>query len=74
MTVSELFNVLDKSIVINVFEAGNNELLFDSSHWNEKNHTRKGWDYVKDRIVLQLSNNGNGEEVQIYIDVLNSQN
>lgn len=74
MTVSELFNVLDKSIVINVFEAGNNELLFDSSHWNEKNYTRKSWDHVKDRIVLQLSNNGNGEEVQIYIDVLNSLN
>lgn len=73
MTVSELFDVLDKRIVINVFEAGNNELLFDSSHWHEKNYTRKGWDYVKNRSVLQLSNDGNGEEAQIYIDVINPQ-
>ena len=36
MTVSQLFEVLDKSIMINVFEAGNNELLFDSSKWHEK--------------------------------------
>lgn len=74
MTVSELFDVLDKRIVINVFEAGNNELLFDSSHWNEKNYTRKSWDYVKNRNVLQLSNNGNGEEAQIYIDMVHPQN
>jgi|GEM_PF-4482168 hypothetical protein len=71
MTVSQLFEVLDKSIMINVFEAGNNELLFDSSKWHEKNYTRKGWEHVKDREVLQITPDGNGKELLIFIAVEN---
>ena len=71
MIVNQLFEVLDKSIMINVFEAGNNELLFDSSKWHEKNYTRKGWEHVKEREVLQITPDGNGEEMAIYIAVEN---
>lgn len=53
ITVGGLFEILDKRIVINVFEAGNNELLFDSSKWNGKNYLkRKRWDDIKNRNVL----------------------
>lgn len=56
MTVKELFNVLDKGIAINVFEAGGGNLLFDSSRCNELGYSRKGYDDVKDCNVLQISN------------------
>lgn len=71
ITVGGLFEILDKRIIINVFEAGNNELLFDSSKWNEKNYLRrKRWDDIKDRNVLQLSVNKIGSEAQICIEPL----
>lgn len=71
MTVKELVDIMDKRIMFSVFEAANNELLFDST---QNGYTRKGWDYVKNRNVLQLSNNGNGEEAEIYIEMKNKQN
>lgn len=71
ITVGGLFEILDKRIVINVFEAGNNELLFDSSKWNEKNYLkRKRWDDIKNRNVLQLSVDEMSSEAQIYIEPL----
>lgn len=71
ITVGGLFEILDKRIVINVFEAGNNELLFDSSKWNEKNYLkRKRWDDIKNRNVLQLSVDKIGSEAQICIEPL----
>lgn len=71
ITVGGLFGILDKRIVINVFEAGNNELLFDSSKWNGKNYLkRKRWDDIKNRNVLQLSVDEISSEAQIYIEPL----
>ena len=69
MTVKELFNVLDKGIAINVFEAGGGNLLFDSSRCNELGYSRKGYDDVKDCNVLQISNEDKGV-VFIYVDMI----
>lgn len=54
MTVSELLDVLDKRLIVNVYEAGNDDLRFDSSRWYNQNYMMKGWDYVKDKKVIQV--------------------
>lgn len=69
MTVKELVDVMDMRIMFEIFEAGNNRLLFDSSDWNNTLGMRKSWDYLQNRNVVQLSNDGNGEQASIYIEV-----
>lgn len=71
MTVEELINVLDKRIVFNIFQMADSELLFDSDKWDDVSYTRKCWDDIKTKKVMQLSPSDNGEEVDIYIAVEN---
>ncbi|RHP46985.1 hypothetical protein [Clostridium sp. AF32-12BH] len=71
MTVSELFDVLDKRLIVNVYEAGNNDLRFDSSRLYNQNYMMKGWDYVKDKKVIQVGNDGTAETIDIFIETVN---
>lgn len=71
MTVSELLDVLDKRLIVNVYEAGNDDLRFDSSRWYNQSYTMKGWDYVKDKKVIQVGNDGTAEIIDIFIEVVN---
>lgn len=67
MTVKELTEVMDKSIVFTVHQAGHNALMFDSTEWNKTNYTMKSWEEVGAKEVVQFTPNLNGEEVSIYV-------
>lgn len=51
MTVETLIGVLDKEVTFEVFQAYDNEILFDSSRSRSTNYE---WKNVKNRIVSEF--------------------
>lgn len=64
MTVETLINVLDKEVTIEVFQAYDNEILFDSSRSRSNNYE---WENVKNRIVSEFYPTDT-RELYIYVE------
>lgn len=63
MTVETLIGVLDKEVTFEVFQAYDNEILFDSSRSRSRNYE---WENVKNRIVTEFYPS-DARELYIYV-------